>query len=503
MELLTERYEEKIQGILSCYDRVVIQGTLPEWCYADGMTSYLYANQIRIFDYPKFAEPLRDEIRNNAEKVAEENDLKIEFIRKPKSFRKEARIKEILEDRGSHSGLIHIFSAMESCASYKPWHDKETGRTFLKYDTAKCLHYYFYFIDKDYGLCYMRVPTWCPFRLQFYFNGHNWLASKLENNNIDYDMHDNAFLDISDFEKAQDLSDKIRIEDLHNVLNILANRYCPVINKFGLLYRWTVMQVEYATDIIFKKQSDLQAIYDNLVRTAIHSVKPEDIASFLGQKLHFNYKGEMGNRFNVRILGTRIKHQMGEANIKMYDKFGIILRIETTSNNISKFKMNRKVRHRDGTKEVKLAQMPKSIYSLYHLIKLLKASNRRYLEFISSFNDTSDGMKILKKLSRTIKSKNRNFKGFNLFNLQELHLFDILIRGELNIKGFQNKTLRKYFPGKSSGAISYIIKRLRVHGIIKKVGKTYKYYLTNLGKEIIVAGLRLREMFLIPELAKI
>jgi hypothetical protein len=74
---------------------------------------------------------------------------------------------------------VHIISAMEACSSYKPWYDKNTGRTFLKPDSGKCLHYYFYFIHPELGLCYLRVPTWCPFRLQFYFNGHNLLASKL------------------------------------------------------------------------------------------------------------------------------------------------------------------------------------------------------------------------------------------------------------------------------------------------------------------------------------
>ena len=321
--LLTERYKNQIEGVISSYDRIIIQGTLPGWCFDKGMTSFLIASKIRIFDYPEFAQAMRDEIRDNAECIAKDNGIEIEFIRKIKEFRKESRIKEILKNRGDHPGLVHIFSAMESCTSYKPWHDKESGKTILKYDSGKCLHYYFYFIDEEFGLCYLRVPTWCPFRLQFYLNGHNWLATKLKKHDISYTIRENAFLTIKDFQKAQDLSDNIRIEDLHKVLDIFAQRYCPVIKKYGLAYRWSILQAEYATDIIFKKQSDLQLIYEPLIRTAIHSVKPENIASFLGQKLHGNYQGEMGNNFNTRILGTRIKHQMGSISIKMYDKFGL------------------------------------------------------------------------------------------------------------------------------------------------------------------------------------
>lgn len=501
--LFTERYKDQIAGVLSCYDRVVIQGTLPGWCFDQGMTSFLYASNIKIFDYPQFAKALNDEIRDNAEHVAKENGLKIEYIRKIKDFRKEDRIKKILEKRGNHPGMVHIFSAMESCTSYQPWHDKNSGKTYLKNDSGKCLHYYFYFIDKEFGLCYLRVPTWCPFRLQFYMNGHNWLAAKLSKHNISYILKENSFFDIGDFEKAQDLSDNIRVEDLHQVLDIFAQRYCPVAKKYGLDYRWSIMQAEYATDIIFKKQADLQVIYEPLIRTAIHSVKPENIASFLGQKLHGCYQGEMGNNFNTRILGTRIKHQMGATFIKMYDKFGLVLRIETTTNDVSEFKIYREVQQRDGSQIEKLARMKKNIYSLFPLTGLLKASNRRYLEFISAFDDPSQGIKKLKKISKTVKSVDRTYKGFNFFSQDDLKLLEVLSRGEFNINGLRNKALQIFFPDKSSGSISRIFKRLLVHGLIKKVKGTYKYYLTKLGKAVITTGLKLRSMFVIPNLAGI
>lgn len=501
--LITERYKEKIYGVISCYDRIVIQGVIPGWCFAQGMTSYLNANDIRIFDYPQFAEPLNEAIRENAERIAKENGLQIEFIRKIGAFRKDDRIKEIIKNRGEEPGIVHIFSAMETCNTYKPWHDKASGKTFLKPDTSKCLHYYFYFIDKELGLCYLRVPTWCPFRVQFYMNGHNLLATKLRKNNIDYIMHDNAFLEISDFEKAVELSDKIRVEDLHQALDIFASRYCPVIDKYNMKYAWTVMQVEYATDIAFKKQSDLNLIYDHIIRTAIHSVKPENIATFLGQRLTLHYEGEAGNNFNTRILGTRIKHQMGEVSIKMYDKFGIVLRIECTCNDISKFRHIREVKHKDGTVTEEKATMKKSIYSLFVLSGILKAANRRYLEFISTFDDPSDGLKNLNMVSKTVESSDRTFKGFNFFDEEDHKLLEVLTRGEFNIKGFQNKDIREFIPEKSSAAISRIIKRLHVHGLIKKVKGTYRYYLTKLGKAVIATGLRVKNLFVVPELAGI
>ncbi|MGI8743630.1 MAG: hypothetical protein ACR2NN_13870 [Bryobacteraceae bacterium] len=94
VELLTQRHAAQIAGVLGCWDRMLMFGTLPGICFAGGMTSFLYARNIRIFDYPKFAEPFRNRIRENAEQLAAEAGIEIEFIRK-RNFRKEDRVKEI------------------------------------------------------------------------------------------------------------------------------------------------------------------------------------------------------------------------------------------------------------------------------------------------------------------------------------------------------------------------------------------------------------------------
>ena len=141
---LTERYDDRIAGILSCYDRLVITGTLPVVCYAAGMTGYLNAKGIRIFDYPEFAKTLRECVRDRAASMAAEAGVTIEHIAKP-HVRKEDVVARVLQQRGDHPGLVHIISAMEACPSFEPWHDKQTHKTFIRAYSAKCLHYYFYF----------------------------------------------------------------------------------------------------------------------------------------------------------------------------------------------------------------------------------------------------------------------------------------------------------------------------------------------------------------------
>jgi len=499
MVSLIERHDKDIVGVVSCFDRVIIHGTLPGFGHSDGMTSYLKANGIRIFDYTKFAEPLRDQIRSNAESLAEQSGIEIQFLRKG-NIRKESVVQKIVAERGNKPGLVCILSAMETCQSYKPWHDKKTHETSLRPDTGKCVHYYFYFIDPKYGLCYVRVPTWCPFRLQFYFNGHNRLATALQKAGIDYEMADNAFVAIDDFDKAQTLADGLDVRELHHVLDNYARKCCPVIKKLAVSYHWSIMQIEYATDIIFRERKALEPLYERLVRTAIHAVKPDHVATFLGRHLTGNFSAELGNDFNTRIQGTRIRHHMGPASIKMYDKFGRILRIETTTNDVSFFKHHRTVEHRDGSNTFKLAPLRKAIYSLGDLRQLLAAANRRYLEFISTIEDPTVGNKILDKLSKPLQDAGRNYKGFNFFSSADVAVLLAIVRGEHNITGFQHIDLKRQIPGASSSQISRQLKRLRVHGVIKRIGHRYKYYLTDLGRRAVLTGLKLRELFILPQL---
>jgi hypothetical protein len=261
------------------------------------------------------------------------------------------------------------------------------------------------------------------------------------------------------------------------------------------------MQLEYATDIVFRRPEDLAPLYDSLVRTAVHAVRAEQVATFLGKKLDPRYTGEVGNDFNTRIQGTRIRHQMGGSALKMYDKFGHVLRIEAVTNDVSFFRHHRTVEHRNGTREIKLAPVKKTIHSLGVMRELLGNANRRYLEFLSSLDDTTQGRKQLERLSRPVRDANRSYKGLNFFDPLDSQLLLAIVRGEFNIRGFQVRDLRQLLPHLTGSQISRMIKRLRMHRLLKNVRGTYRYYLTRPGRRVIAAALQLREACIVPALA--
>jgi hypothetical protein len=145
--------------------------------------------------------------------------------------------------------------------------------------------------------------------------------------------------------------------------------------------------------------------------------------------------------------------------------------------------------------------MKKSIYSLPAWREVLVAANRRYLEFLSALDDPRAGINRWQKVSEPVRENQRSYRGLNFFSAQDQTLIETRARGEFNLPGFQNKSLRARLSEKTSGQVSRLLKRLRLHGLIKKVGHTYHYYLTLLGKRIIASGLKLKNLVLLPQLA--
>jgi hypothetical protein len=186
----------------------------------------------------------------------------------------------------------------------------------------------------------------------------------------------------------------------------------------------------------------------------------------------------------------------------MYDKFGRVLRLETTTNDVSFFKHHRRVEHRNGPSSFQLAAIRKTIYSLGDLREVLLGCNRRYLDHLSALDDFSPGFKTLDRLSEPKAVGPHRLKGFNFFDRGEHALLTALQRPEFNLRGLRRKDLKPYLPGLSEATLTRQLRRLRGFRLVKRVAGTYRYYLTRLGRRIIAACASLRELVLAPALAR-
>ena len=507
---LTERYAKQIKGVLHCFDRLVLFGTYKTIGWPGAMGRHLQERGVRLLDYEKgYANALRLEVAQQVKAVAAAEGLAV--IQVNAGQRKEALVDAILARRGRRDGLVCILGAMERCRCYKVGKDHVTGFLQLQWSPGKCQHYYLYFIDAQFGLGYLRIPTWAPFRLQAYCNGHDWLEHRLKVAGIRFRKADNCFTHLSDFAAAQALVAQFDPHELHTMLDGLARRFVAVHDRFGASLHWSVYQAEWATDIVFKNDRLLPDLYAQIVRTAVVEVGCADIYRFLGKRPSARSAAEVSSRLQTLVQGTRIKHTVGSTSLKMYDKAGRVLRIECTTSDISSFTHYRKVEPRrsedreapaGSSAESKHAPMRKTLYSLPALAEAMQACNQRYLGFISQWPDRTAERHELRTVTAAVRDeKDRSHRGVNFFHDDDLRFLQALLRGEHQISGLRNRALQAHLPGWKPAKVGRTLRRFRALGLLKKVAATRKYYLTKRAMNLLVVGRQLTERVILPALA--
>jgi len=182
----------------------------------------------------------------------------------------------------------------------------------------------------------------------------------------------------------------------------------------------------------------------------------------------------------------------------MYDKFGQILRIETTTNDGSFFKHHRRVEHRNGSPPAASPPVKKTIYSLIGLREILFGCNRRYVAHLFALDDFSAGVRTLERLTKPRRVDDKTVKGINFFDPVDNALLHALQDPRVNIAGIRRADLLAPLEQLSPARLSRQLRRLRDIGVIKRVAGTYRYYLTRVGRSATAALCRLTQNVLIP-----
>src|SRR6266498_3550371 len=194
------KHGEVIHGALSCFDRMLFRGYLPIMSGA-AMADFLQANGMHRWSLKTFLLAQAARLKKHAVQMAAAAGRPYQYL--GERTRKEDLARQIASRDGIAEGLICVFSLLEVSRTFSVvW--KERG-SFVQSARRKCLQLYYYFMDRDLGLIHVRLQTWFPFQMQIYLNGHEWLARKLDRRRVNYLKVDNAFVGLSDVERAQHL----------------------------------------------------------------------------------------------------------------------------------------------------------------------------------------------------------------------------------------------------------------------------------------------------------
>jgi hypothetical protein len=359
---------------------------------------------------------------------------------------------------------------------------------------------YYYFLDAQLGLIHVRLQTWAPFTLQVYVNGHDWLAQQLARLGLGFVLQHNAFTQLDDPAQAQRLADRFARLNWNSILNRYAHLVNPLLRQELSRYRprWVVDQAEFATDLVFQSPAALAGLYQKLLQFAIVTFTPKDILGFLGRKWDRRFDGDVQTEVKTdRLLGTRIKHRMTRNWLKMYDKFGRILRVETVINRPREFSVFRMRHHRDGTASSGWFPMNKDVGSLIHYQEQALACNRRYLEALAVVDDPAPAYGELRQLTEAKVVAGRSIAGFNPARREDVRLFAAVLDGDHIARGLRNRDVRRLLFGTDStiphpsAAVGRLLKRLHVRQLIAKIPRTRRWRVTDRGRRLLSSALQL------------
>ena len=497
MEQFIVKHQDKITGIISCFDRLLFKGYLPI-SHPAGMEAFLNHKDVLLKDFKAFASNCSESLKLAAMEQARKAGRPFRYLDSP--IRKEEKAREIAQRDGITEGLVCIFSIVEACQSFKLKYGE--GRPRLTASRPRCLCLYFYFIDREFGLMHLRLQTWFPFTVQIYLNGHDWLARKMRQHGIGYAQVENAFTRIDDCRRAQRFADRFVNKEFPRILEALARKANPLLKDLlhGMQHYWVIDQAEFATDILFKDRAALKDLYPQLLRHATVCFSAEDVLTFLGRKLNGNFQGEVMNSFKKRWPGARVKHRMKGNWIKMYDKHGCVLRIETVINHPYEFCVRREgLRH--GERVLGWYPMAKRVSNLYRYAEVCFFANRAYLEALAVIDDPSDAYHLINQVCEPVTRNGRQRRGLNPLRRDDVALFAAVLRGEHFIHGFHNRDIavhlgirRSDHPAerkRQSARVTRLIQLLHAHHLIAKIPRSRRYRLTIRGATLMSAAVYL------------
>ena len=508
MKTFTSIHQDALLGTLSTFDRLIFKGYLTGLFPSGAFSRYLSKQGVLLKDFDQHVTQATQAIKAHMQQLADEAGRPLIYLAsaptRAKGQTKEDRARAIAAEAGVTEGLVCIFSVLETCMSFVVRGNRETHKLEAVRQVRKCLHYYLYYLDAEFGLMHIRLQSWFPFNLQIYINGREWLARQLDKREIAYQRYDNKLFQIADLDTAQAWCDKFAHRRWPRVLDAFARRVNPHLSTlrrtgFGGYY-WVIDQAEYATDVFFREPADLEALFPALVELAMMALSADDVMRFLGRKPHGNFQGQVTTDHKRRKEGRRVKHCLKSNSLKMYNVPGL-LRVETTTNNPREFRVLRVVDTPQG-RQRRWRPMGKGVANFWRFAQVGQQSNARYLNLLAHAQPKGKAIAELDRLCRPALTEGKRYARFNPITAQDCNLFAAVLAGEHALTGFRNKDLQARLysappvspdePRRRSARVTRLIAKLHGHGLIAKVKDCRLYRVTERGASLMAAAILCR-----------
>jgi len=485
-----ECYAKYIDFCYEIFDRILLKGYIPLVQRENGMVYFL--RDVRGMDCisKEALKGLTKGFVQRVEKYALEEQVPL--ITTKRGVNKLALAERY--DKGQE-GIVCIQKSKEygrSFSSYESKKAKDKNYRLICRALREVNHYYFYIRDEEVGgLNYIKICSYFPFNVDIYVNGHNWLEVQLKKRGIKHDKVDNCIVRVEDAVALQELCSRLNDDPLWAFADRWIYKFVPIEKserEAGYYYKYFIAQVEYSHNAVFKDESILNELFQEMIDQFRRIGKPDSISQIFGKRITSRYRGVCQSNVSMEREHPCIKSWYKKSYVKQYNKKGKILRTETCINN---------------TYDIGIK---KSIVNLGYIGRVSHGINGRYLDSQVGIDDRFLARHSLAELSKTEQIGDKRITGIRIEDGRMMGVIEALLKRSHLVSHITNKGLRKEVQrvrsiGEEeygSTKMGYDLKRLLMKKIIKKVGGTHKYIFTKTGYKICLMLLLIKDRVVEP-----
>ena len=418
-------------------------------------------------------------------------------------FRRGQRKDEVMAEYLRHfrhdEGVVFVGKAQEKTPVFRTEKRRSptTGRPYpwIVKSTAMVNHYYVYAVDRDFGPFFLKFCTYFPFNAKLCLNGHEYAKRQLAQKGIVFEALDNGILRCAEPERVQKICDGLSAEKidgfLRKWLRLLPHPFTGADRKAGYRYDISILQAEFSLTQVLDRPVHGRLFFEQVIRENLDLGRPEQVQLIFNRKITRRTPGRFRTRVVTQDVTPSLNVYYKNARIRQYHKENRALRTETTINNSYDFGVGRR------------------LHNLPKLREIGFAANRRLIEVERLSHDCMLTEDTFRTINNPVAADRQRASGLRFADPRAHALLQALILFRQIAQGFRSADLRHHLAALSGrdpqslsqGAITYQLRRLRLHGLIERLPKSFRYRVTEFGFRAALFFTRVYNRILRPGLA--
>lgn len=481
---------------IECVDRVYLNGYVKNLQMAGGLITFIREQMGFPIPSPMVLAPVTDGYRKAVEQYAAAHGLTI--VTFPRGAAKDDLAREHLARFTAKSGVVLIGKAQEKTSGYSAQRRDHGTKVWFEYRRREVYvtHYYFYILDENFGLFFIKVCTYFPFDVKVCFNGHEWAKQQLRQAGIGFEALSNGFLTCADPVALQSLCRQLEAAKIQALFDLWVRQLpwpiTPSQQAAGYAHRLSLWQMEVSRTQVFADPEQGWALVEALIRDNLDLGRPDRVSLIFGRQVTQRTPGEFHTRVVREGVQPTLRIHYKHSALKQYLKDSRALRTEMMFNNTQDFGFTR------------------GLQNFTTLFELGCQFNRRRLEQEQLSQDCFVPLAEVRQLGQsTVLDNGQRASAVRFGDARPMALLEALAQHAFipteitsrRLRPLVAQLLHRPLAAYSSAQLSYDLRRLRLKGLIERIGRSHRYRLTRLGLKVSAFFTRLYARVFRPGLA--